>query len=104
MYKVLNLIFLLYLWIHVIACLFYYVIDGQGQKWIPPLDFIYSSTALYEEQLTKKYLSMLYHSVAIFGLIEVAPRTELEVSLTSIILNLGGFRGFLHAHLSYGQR
>jgi hypothetical protein len=82
-YKVVNLVFQLFLYIHVIACLFYYVVVFNEEKWIPPLDFIHSKTDIYgdDSSLTKKYLKLLYHSVMIFGGIEVAPRTEFEVSL-----------------------
>jgi hypothetical protein len=40
---------------------------------VPAADFIYAETKLFRETFTKKYLSMLYHAIMIFGVNEVAP-------------------------------
>lgn len=47
MLKVIYLILLLFLYIHVFACFFYYVVLIE-EDYIPTLDYIYGKTKLYE--------------------------------------------------------
>lgn len=109
-FKVINLIFLLVLYIHVMACFMYYIVQDSGKLWIPPLDFInynpdllYKGTRLYFSTIAHKYSVMMYHSAMIFGVIEIAPRTNLEVSL-SCINRLGFYSCLRYACFSHGKR
>lgn len=64
---------------HLMACIFFASINvdtGTDNQWVPQTDYMYGSTKLHEAKLSKKYLSMLYHAIMIFGLNEVGPQTS----------------------------
>jgi hypothetical protein len=87
--KVINLLFLLALYIHVLGCFHYYVVSSR-KVWIPPLDFIYLKSDIYNDHegfdLWKTYWNSIYTSVMIFGLNEVAPRTSFELGFVSSVM------------------
>jgi hypothetical protein len=89
MYKVVNLVFILCLYIHILSCLIWYLFNST-QKWTPPLDFIYFETKIYEEDILDQYFSMLYHAVMAFGRNDICPRTSGEVTqyLTLLIYQI----------------
>ena len=47
MLKVIYLIFILFLYLHVYACFFWYIVVITYQ-WVPPLDFIYNESEIYD--------------------------------------------------------
>jgi hypothetical protein len=75
------------LYIHVVGCIFWFTIV-QNETWVPAADFIYAETKLFRETFTKKYLSMLYHAIMIFGVNEVAPVEESELYVTIILMTI----------------
>ena len=81
------MVFILILYIHVIACLLWKVFSIE-QTWIPAVDFIYVESRIFDEQTAfgKKYFSMCYHAIMVFGLNEVAPRTGLETFIVIIMM------------------
>ena len=83
--KVLKLVFYLYIYIHFIACIFYYIVDVD-KEWIPGLDFIYARTDIYTRDIDTKYYSALYHAVMLFGLNEVYAQTTLELAMFSLLM------------------
>ena len=48
--KILNTIFILFIYVHAIACVLWYVFK-QEQIWVPPLDFMYVETQLFEKSI-----------------------------------------------------
>jgi hypothetical protein len=46
LFKILQLTLYLFLYIHLVGCLWFYFVDWSD-KWIPPLDFIDAKTELY---------------------------------------------------------
>ena len=87
LFKVLNMVFILILYIHVIACLLWKVFSIE-ETWIPAVDFIYVESRIFDESTTfgKKYFSMCYHAIMVFGLNEVAPRTALETFIVILMM------------------
>jgi len=83
--KLLKLIFFLLLFVHFVACGWYWLIT-QESVWVPPLDFMYVSTDLYEKDGWEQYWSMFYHAVLMFNGNELGPRTSMELAYVSIIL------------------
>lgn len=89
--KVFQMIFLLLLYFHIIACLWRFIINVENPEWIPPTDFIYGGdTKIYQEDIMHQYLSMVYHAIMIFGINEVAPRRENEVLLVVVLMCISG--------------
>jgi len=76
---------MLILYIHILACLLW-VCFVQNMTWVPAVDFIYAKTALFEEELLKRYLSMCYHAIMVFGLNEVAPRAVIEILVVILMM------------------
>lgn len=85
--KVCNMVFILIIYIHVIACLLWKVFS-ISETWIPAVDFIYVKTRIFEETTPpeKQYFSMCYHAIMVFGLNEVAPRTEIETTVVILMM------------------
>lgn len=73
--KIIKMVFFLCLYLHIVACLWRFIL-GNNFDWVPPTDFIYAETKLEYNLQFDQYMSMLYHAVMIFGLNEVAPKTE----------------------------
>ena len=83
------MVFFLILYIHVLACLLWTTFTfTDEQTWIPAVDFIYVETKIFDPETTfsKKYLSMCYHAIMVFGLNEVAPRVEREIVVVFIMM------------------
>lgn len=100
MLKVIYLILLLFLYIHIFACFFWYVID-KNEVYIPTYDFIYSKTDLYEQNNTFKYFVMLYYAVMAFGRNDVTPRTSLELTFISYVMIVSAmFNAFIFGTIS----
>jgi len=79
------MVFFLILYIHILACLLW-LCFSIDRTWIPAVDFIYAKTALFEEELLKRYLSMCYHAIMVFGLNEVAPRAVVEILVVTLMM------------------
>jgi len=87
MLKVIYLILILFLYIHVFACFFFYVIQVE-QIYIPTYDFIYGKTDFYSQNNVFKYFVMLYYAVMAFGRNDVTPRSNLELIFIGYIMIL----------------
>lgn len=85
--KVLNMVFILIVYIHIIACLLWKVFSIE-KKWIPAVDFIYVESRIFDDKtpFIKQYLSMCYHAIMVFGLNEVAPRSRQETMVVIIMM------------------
>ena len=79
------MVFALILYIHILACLLW-VVFSTHKTWVPAVDFIYAKTALFEEEMLKRYLSMCYHAIMVFGLNEVAPGATVEIIVVIVMM------------------
>jgi hypothetical protein len=87
--RLMVLVMYLLIAMHLMACLLWFLTRGE-KIWIPPLDFIYLRTDLYElkpDQFFYLYFKMLYHAVLVFAMVDIAPRGLMELGwLTFLIL------------------
>ena len=92
-WKVAQMVFLLIMYIHILACCLWLTLNSGEHVWVPQVDFIYAETKLFNEDFTKQYLSMCYHAIMVFGLNEVGPVNEREIivvicmMITSAMIN-----------------
>jgi len=78
--KIMQLTLYLFIYIHLVGCLWFYVVDWND-AWIPPLDFIDATTVLYDEDGKKilyQYAMSFYHAVLMLGGNELGPITPAE--------------------------
>ena len=89
-FKLLKLIFYLFLVIHIMSCFMWLVVkqnkdeflDGISLRYYPPLDWInVADSELFVEDIPifKKYLVCLYYGVLILGLNEMGPVNNIEM-------------------------
>lgn len=83
--KTLQLLFNLLLYIHLLAWVWWIVLKVE-ETWVPTMDYIFYSTTLYNESLWYQYWSMMYHSVMLFGVNEMASRTTFVLISSSFIM------------------
>lgn len=88
--KIIKLCFFLVLYVHVVACCWYYLVR-QTEAWVPPLDFMWYAIyedygglslfpgieELYSASIFHKYWVSVYHSVMMLTGGEVGPRTTI---------------------------
>jgi CRP-like cAMP-binding protein len=86
--KLWNLVFLLILYIHLVGCTWYYIYNDE-KDWIPPLDYMYVKTDLYDKSLYYQYLSAFYHSILMLNGNEVGPRNFIEYVFVCTALVVG---------------
>jgi len=90
-YKVVYLIFMMFMFIHVMGCLWNYIVE-QDESWIPNMDFIWFGTPqiydYYYHNWMRSYLTSLYLAFYLFGVGEVCPRTQVEVLVAIGVLIL----------------
>jgi hypothetical protein len=72
----------------VTACTWYWVIEIR-EVWMPPLDWMYLQSDLFDSSNQKMYWSSFYHSVLMLNGNELGPRTEAELIFVGCILILG---------------
>ena len=83
-----QLLFILILVIHWIACMWYLTI-GLEDSWLPPKDADWDKTIIYEASTVQKYIIFFYYSVLTLVTNELMPTTGLEVIMASFILLSG---------------
>uniref|UniRef100_A0A7S3CT47 Cyclic nucleotide-binding domain-containing protein n=1 Tax=Strombidium rassoulzadegani TaxID=1082188 RepID=A0A7S3CT47_9SPIT len=89
--KVVYLVFLMLVYIHVMACIWYFVVQIE-EKWIPNLDFIWFGTPhvydFYYTDFKRSFIISFYIGFYLFGVGEVCPRTQAEILVAIPILIL----------------
>ena len=85
---------------HVQACIIYLTIDAD-RIWVAPLDFGNLQTDIWykDKSILYVYMKMLYHSALVFAMVDVAPRSILELVITSMLIVAAAF---ITAYI-YGQ-
>ena len=66
------------MYIHWVACALH-LLTVDVQTWMPPTDFMYGGTTLYEEDIIWRYGSVMYHAVISFALVEICPRSNSDL-------------------------
>lgn len=89
MIKVIQLLFYLFLYIHILGCAWFFIVN-QSQIWIPPLHFIsYKDNDQYTSDNTRKYFLSMYHAVLMLGGNEMGPRTHFEMGFVAFVMLAG---------------
>ena len=71
--KLFKLIFVIIIYIHCLACL-WYVIVTMKEEWRPPLDYVNPDADFYNSSLANKYFITLYHAVLLLTGNDILPR------------------------------
>ena len=71
--KLAKLVFFLVMYLHVLGCSWWYIVR-DGQEWMPPLDYVWVETDIYEQTVWRKYWMSLYHSVNTLTGNDLGPR------------------------------
>ena len=82
----------MFIYIHLMACIWYKVVSIE-EKWIPNMDFIWFGTPqvydyYYNSENIRSYLISLYIGFYLFGVGEVCPREQVEITVAIPILIL----------------
>lgn len=89
--KVIYLVFQMFLYIHVMGCIWYFVVSIE-ERWIPNMDFIWFGNPqvydVYYTDTSRSYWACFYIGFYLFGVGEVCPRTETEILVSIPILIL----------------
>ncbi|CDW87072.1 cyclic nucleotide-binding protein [Stylonychia lemnae] len=86
--RVLWLIFFLFMYTHIIGCLWFYVVN-QNDKWVPKKDQIFEDQFAYEvysSGLLRQYLVAFYTAYFLIAGGEMSPQTDTEITLAFIIM------------------
>ena len=73
-----KLMFFLILYIHFQGCIWYFIVS-QNKTWIPPLDYLWIETELWEKNIWFKYWTSQYHSILILSGGDVGPRGPFQL-------------------------
>jgi len=83
-----QLLFILLLLIHLIACIWAFIINID-KTWNPPKDLDWDSTDAYKGKSFEKYIVFFYYSVLTLVTNELMPTSNLEIVMAIIILLIG---------------
>lgn len=112
--KIVNFCFLLVLYVHIVACIWYYIVR-QKMAWVPPLDFMWyqiydeygsmsalgDTSNIYEAAVWHQYWISVYHSVLMLTGNEVGPRTTLEACFAGLTILLGAIiNAYIFGHMA----
>ena len=86
--RLVQLIMFIILFLHWLACLWFRIVK-ENRLWIPPLDYVYITTNLYEESSLYQYTNTFYHAVLMIGGNDIGPRNEFQFVFLSMILLAG---------------
>jgi hypothetical protein len=83
-----KLIFLLMIYLHCFGCCWYILVKGN-EEWMPPLDYVWVKTDIYDMSTDYKYWMSLYHSVLILAGNDIGPRGELQLIVCMLFVTIG---------------
>ena len=84
-FKALLLIFFLVLFLHIQACMMFYMAKLE-EVWIPNMDFIYGGTNIYERSPSIQYWVVLYYSAMLFSISDMVAASTPELANASVFL------------------
>jgi hypothetical protein len=84
--KLVKFIFFLIMYLHIVACLWFYIVR-QDEEWIPPLNELSSrTTEIYDEKAIFQYFTSLYYSVLLLAGNDMFPQGELQLCFATFML------------------
>ena len=89
--KLIKLIFFLLMYVHFIACIWYYLISGN-KEWIPPLDFVWGwekKGAFFDQDEPYKYIVSFYTSCLFLFGNDLGARDNEQLFFISIVNVMG---------------
>lgn len=90
--KLIQVLLLLLVWVHLVACVWFYVITIEDQeddsvRWVPPKEYALGTyISVYEMPQAEQYVNSLYVSVQMLTGNDVYPRGLLQMILVSIVI------------------
>ena len=76
MLKLIKLIFFLIMYIHLVGCAWFWIVNEQDKDWIPPLDYVFVTSNYFNEDTEYKYWMAVYHSILILTGNDIGPRNK----------------------------
>lgn len=104
-FRIMQLVFLLFLMMHVVGCLWHAIVMFN-QIWVIPKDFVWAAWYpkiyhFYKKSDQSKYYDSLYTALIFLGGNEVGPRSDLEMwSSTLILMMLAIFNAWLFGDMA----
>jgi len=86
--KLFKLIFVIIIYIHVVACL-WYVVVSVDEDWMPPLDYVNPDADFFNSSLDYKYFIMQYHAVLLLTGNDILPRGTFQVAFVACFITIG---------------
>lgn len=86
--KLFKLIFVIIIYIHCLACL-WYVIVTMHAEWRPPLEYVNPDANFYESSLANKYFITLYNAVLMLTGNDILPRGTFQVAFVTCFITIG---------------
>ena len=69
------------MYLHCLACIWFLLVE-QDRDWMPPLDYVFTVTTVYEATSAYQYWISLYHAVLMLTGNDVGPRGNSQVRHT----------------------
>lgn len=76
--KLIKLVFFLIMYIHCQGCAWYLIVKGN-REWIPPLDYVWITTEIYDDTVSMKYWNAIYHSTLLLAGNDIGPRGDFQL-------------------------
>ena len=86
--KLFKLIFVIIIYIHCLACL-WYVIVNINEQWKPRIDYVNPDDDFYDSSLQNKYFTTLYHAVLLLTGNDILPRGTFQVAFVACFITVG---------------
>jgi len=86
--KLAKLIFFLILFLHWLGWVWFFIVK-QNEKWLPPLDYVWIETDLYDQDKFFQYWNSLYHAILMLAGNDVGPRGSFQMCFVWITLLAG---------------
>jgi len=86
--KLVNLVFYILLYLHVLGCIWWVVVKRQEQ-WVPQLYFVDPTLDIYEDNIMRQYMIVLYHAILMLTGNDIIPIGSLEIAFVSFSVTLG---------------
>lgn len=88
MMKLSQIIFLLIMFIHCQACVWFKIVN-QDQTWTAPLDGIDPNNDLYNDSTSRKYLISVYYSILLLTCNDITPTGQWKIFFCTSAVTLG---------------
>ena len=83
--KLVKLLFFIIMYLHWQGWAWYMIVK-VNETWIPPLDYVYIVTNLYDDTVSMKYFTSLYHSTLLLAGGDIGPRREVQLTFCIVAL------------------